>query len=118
MTFQVGEATHTLPAGSFVFVPHGVAHTFWNAGLEPARQLTFFTPSGIEDFFEALGELRAEGGEESLEAVTALEHGAVRHVHLAVGPTAVRTARLGRAGLLDREDISALVIRHRRESTT
>jgi quercetin dioxygenase-like cupin family protein len=72
MTFQVGEATHTLPVGSFVFVPHGVAHTFWNEGLESARQLTFFTPSGIEDVFEALGELRAEGGEASLEALTAL----------------------------------------------
>ena len=72
MTFLVGEATHTLPAGSFVYVPHGVVHTFWNAGLEPARQLTFFTPSGIEEVFEALGELRAEGGEPSFEAATAL----------------------------------------------
>ena len=72
MTFLVGEETHILPAGSFVFVPHGVVHTFWNAGLEPARQLTFFTPSGIEDVFEALGALRAEGGEPSFEAVTAL----------------------------------------------
>jgi len=72
MTFLVGEATHLLPAGSFVFVPHGVPHTFWNAGLEPARQLTFFTPSGIEDFFEALGELRSEGSEPSFEAVTVL----------------------------------------------
>jgi quercetin dioxygenase-like cupin family protein len=72
MTFQVGDATHALPAGSFVFVPHGVAHTFWNAGLEPARQLTFFTPSGIEDVFEARAALQAEGGEASIEAVTAL----------------------------------------------
>jgi hypothetical protein len=72
MTFLVGEVTHLLPAGSFVYVPHGVVHAFSNAGLEPARQLTFFTPSGIEDVFEALGALRAEGGEPSFEAVTAL----------------------------------------------
>ena len=72
MTFLIGEATDTLGAGSFVFVPHGVLHTFWNAGDEPARQLTVFTPSGIEDFFDAVTAVLAEGGEDTTEAVIAL----------------------------------------------
>ena len=72
MTFQVGDVTPTLGAGSFVFVPYGVLHAFWNAGTEPARQLTVFTPSGIEDLFDALMPVLAGGGEETPEAMTAL----------------------------------------------
>jgi hypothetical protein len=72
MTFLIDGPEHVAPAGSFVFAPHGVHHTFWNAGAEPTRQLTVVTPSGIEDFFEALGALRTGGGAVTLEAVTAL----------------------------------------------
>ena len=80
MTFLVGDATHTLPAGSFVFVPHGVPHKFWNAGTEPARQLTVFTPSGIEDLFDALMPVLAAGGEGTIEAMKALnaEHDTIQ----------------------------------------
>jgi len=72
MTFLVGDATHPLGVGSFVFVPHGVLHTFWNAGDEPARLLIVFTPSGIEDNFDELVPILAAGGEGMLAAVTAL----------------------------------------------
>jgi quercetin dioxygenase-like cupin family protein len=75
MTFLVGDATHTLPAGSFVFVPHGVPHTFWNEGAEPARQLTVFTPSGIEDYFDA----RAGLADDSVAAIALRErYGVIR----------------------------------------
>ena len=40
-------------AGSCIFVPHRVVHTFWNAGHRPVRQLVVFTP-GIEDSFDDL----------------------------------------------------------------
>ncbi len=40
------------PAGSFVFVPRGVAHCFQNIGDVPGRVLVFFTPAGMERFFE------------------------------------------------------------------
>jgi len=72
MTFLIDGEERVAPAGSFVFVPRGVLHTFWNAGTEPARQLTVFTPSGIEDFFDALVPVLAEGGEETAEAIIAL----------------------------------------------
>ncbi len=53
-------------ARPFVFPPFALA------GAEPARQLTVFTPSGIEDLFDALMPVLAGGGEETPEAVTAL----------------------------------------------
>jgi hypothetical protein len=72
MTFQIDGEEHACPAGSFVFVPRGVLHSFWNAGTEPATQLTVITPSGIEDYFDALGALRA-AGEVTPEALAALQ---------------------------------------------
>ena len=54
MTFLIDVRTHTAPVGSFVFVPRGILHTFWNASNEPTRQLTVFTLAGIEAYFEAL----------------------------------------------------------------
>jgi quercetin dioxygenase-like cupin family protein len=57
MTFLIAGAAHRAPAGSFIFIPRGVLHTFWNASDAPARQLTIFTPSGIEDYFAALNQL-------------------------------------------------------------
>lgn len=72
MTFLIGGEEHACPAGSFVFVPHGVLHTFWNAGAELARQLTVFTPSGIEDSFDALMPVLAAGGEGMLAAAIAV----------------------------------------------
>jgi quercetin dioxygenase-like cupin family protein len=72
MTFLIDGRTHTAPAGSFVFVPRGILHTFWNASDAPARQLTVFAPAGIEDYFEEVARVLAEGGEEALEAAAAL----------------------------------------------
>ena len=45
---------HDAAAGSFVFVPRGVAHTWQNSGDEQARILFMFTPAapGMESFFE------------------------------------------------------------------
>ena len=72
LTFLVDGRTHNAPAGSFVFVPRGVLHTFWNASAAPARNLPVFTPAGIEDYFEEATRVLAAGGDEALEAATAL----------------------------------------------
>ena len=47
------------PAGSFVFIPKGVRHTWQNAGGGTARFLFGFTPAapGMERFFEQAAEL-------------------------------------------------------------
>ena len=72
MTFLIDGHTHCAPAGSFVFTPRGILHTFWNAGDTPARQLVVFTPAGIEAYFEEVTQVLADGGDEALEAAAAL----------------------------------------------
>jgi oxalate decarboxylase/phosphoglucose isomerase-like protein (cupin superfamily) len=72
MTFLIDGCEHVARAGSFVFVPRGVAHTFWNAGAAPARQLTVFTPAGIEDYFAEVSLVLASGATETTEAATEL----------------------------------------------
>ncbi len=56
MTFYVGE--HRLPAtaGSFVFLPRGVPHTFTVDGDGEARVLQLCSPPGLEQFFRDWGE--------------------------------------------------------------
>jgi uncharacterized cupin superfamily protein len=37
--------------GETIFLPRGVPHTFRVASDNPGRNLTFFTPAGLEEFF-------------------------------------------------------------------
>jgi mannose-6-phosphate isomerase-like protein (cupin superfamily) len=55
MTFYVGDAVLEADAGSFVFAPSGVAHTF-TVAVEPTRVLVFASPAGFEHFALELGE--------------------------------------------------------------
>jgi quercetin dioxygenase-like cupin family protein len=59
LRFRLNENDHTAPAGSFVFIPRGVPHTWQNAGDGHARILFVFTPAspGMERFFERSAEL-------------------------------------------------------------
>jgi quercetin dioxygenase-like cupin family protein len=59
LRFRLDEAEHPGPAGSFVFIPRGVAHTWQNAGDGHARILFVFAPAspGMERFFERSAEL-------------------------------------------------------------
>ena len=59
---RLEEAVHDAPAGSFVFFPRGVPHTWRNTGDAPARLLFVFTPAaaGMERFFERSAELSDE----------------------------------------------------------
>lgn len=54
---RVGEVEVEAQAGSYIWKPRGVLHTFWNAGPEPARVLETISPAGFENFFEELGAL-------------------------------------------------------------
>jgi quercetin dioxygenase-like cupin family protein len=72
MTFLIAGEEHRAPAGSFIFIPRGVLHTFWNANDAPARQLTVFTPSGIEDYFAALTQLLTAENDAARAEATAL----------------------------------------------
>ena len=59
LRFRLGDELHTAPAGTFVFVPRGVAHSFQNPGESPARILVMFTPGGMESFFDSFAQLEA-----------------------------------------------------------
>lgn len=54
---RVGEQEIEACAGSYVWKPRGVLHTFWNPGPEPARILETISPAGFENFFEELAVL-------------------------------------------------------------
>ena len=59
-------------AGGFVFVPHDIPHTFWNASDAPATNLTVFAPSGIEHYFDAVtGALDAGASDAEIHALFA-----------------------------------------------
>jgi quercetin dioxygenase-like cupin family protein len=87
MTFLIDGRTSTAPAGAFVFIPHGIPHTFWNESAVPARQLTIFTPAGIEHYFDDVTQVMTAGGEETLEAAIAL-----MEKHDMVVPASTRSA--------------------------
>jgi quercetin dioxygenase-like cupin family protein len=72
MTFLIDGRTSTAPAGSFVYIPRGIEHTFWNESAAPAKQLTVFTPAGIEAYFEDVTRVMTAGGDDTIEAATAL----------------------------------------------
>ena len=55
LTFWVGGETIIAPAGSFVFGPKGIPHTFLVSSDE-ARFLLVAEPAGFEEFMRAVGE--------------------------------------------------------------
>jgi quercetin dioxygenase-like cupin family protein len=59
LRFRLADDISEAPAGSFVFLPKGLPHTWQNAGDGPARILFVFTPAavGMERFFERAAEL-------------------------------------------------------------
>jgi mannose-6-phosphate isomerase-like protein (cupin superfamily) len=40
--------------GTHVFVPQGHSHSFWNAGVRPAKLLHLISPPGFEEYFREL----------------------------------------------------------------
>ena len=52
--------------GTHVFVPQGHSHSFWNAGVHPAKCLCIISPPGLEKYFrelaERLGDIDSQDG--------------------------------------------------------
>jgi mannose-6-phosphate isomerase-like protein (cupin superfamily) len=59
--FTLADRTVVAPPGTFVHVPKGVAHSFRNAGIAPARLVDYHFPGGFERFFEECGVPALEG---------------------------------------------------------
>lgn len=62
MSFWVGDAWITAPAGSFVRVGKGVEHDFRNEGDAPARMLNIYIPGGFERDMPAIVDWFAKQG--------------------------------------------------------
>ena len=54
VTIRLGQQTIRADAGSFVWMPRGVPHTFANLGGAPARMLGLAVPGGIEDLLASV----------------------------------------------------------------
>ena len=61
LAMRLGDETLELGAGTFVCVPPGVVHTFWNGSERPVRFLNFNTPSGWEHYMRDLATALASG---------------------------------------------------------
>ena len=52
--------------GTHVMVPKGHTHSFWNAGVRPAKCLVIISPPGLEKYFrelaESIGEIDSQEG--------------------------------------------------------
>jgi mannose-6-phosphate isomerase-like protein (cupin superfamily) len=75
LKFRCGGQTATAEAGSTVFMPRGIPHTFCNPFEEPVKVLGIITPGGFETFFEeqlALLQSVPEGSRPDLAALEAL----------------------------------------------
>src|SRR4051794_114873 len=70
------------PAGTFVYVPRGMAHTFKVVSDGPGRKLNIFSPAAMVGFFEELAQAEATG-DASAERVGQI--GARHHMEV-VGP--------------------------------
>ena len=58
--------------GSFMFVPAGCPHAFFNPGSDPARMLFLVSPAGHEIYLRELTDLLAAGGPPDQAAIAAL----------------------------------------------
>jgi mannose-6-phosphate isomerase-like protein (cupin superfamily) len=61
------------PAGTFVLVPKGIAHTFSNPAAVPARMLEIDAPGGFEPYFEELATAIPEGAPVDPSVVVAIQ---------------------------------------------
>ncbi len=59
---RIGDQIFQACQGSYIYKPRGIPHTFWNAGVKPARLIEFITPADFEKYFKEFAELFQSGG--------------------------------------------------------
>ena len=78
-TLEVRSGSEWIPAraGSVVYLPRGVPHTFRNSGNTPSRHWVLTAPSGFEEFYRGASTILAAGTPPDFTALQALaaEHG-------------------------------------------
>jgi mannose-6-phosphate isomerase-like protein (cupin superfamily) len=66
VTILVGEEVFEIKEGGWHLRPHGIVHTFWNAGDEPAIFIDFFPNQNFDVFLDELKNLNAQFAKEGL----------------------------------------------------
>lgn len=61
LAVTLGEETMVVRQGSFILIPPQQVHRFWNPTASPATFLVYFTPAGVEEYFEALAGMQSVG---------------------------------------------------------
>jgi quercetin dioxygenase-like cupin family protein len=69
LNVQVGDEHRHVSPGSFLLVPHGVPHTFVNAGDKWARWVGVLSPGSALGMLEELGRLIPEHGTPDDDAI-------------------------------------------------
>ena len=66
-----------VPAGTAVFLPREVKHTYRNCGDTPLRMIVHAAPAGFEVFFERMAEACAQPGGPDMARIAAIaaDHG-------------------------------------------
>ena len=62
LRMKLGDTVREAPAGSFIFIPRGTAHTWQNVGAEPLRFFATIMPAAtaFEEFFKQYAQLPVE----------------------------------------------------------
>ena len=84
--FRVGKRALEARAGTFVFVPQGLEHAFWNGGTTEARLLSTVSPPGFEGYFEELAEGLAASGDDAEAARSLREELSEKYDIEVIGP--------------------------------
>ena len=80
--FKLGDEMLVAEAGTFVFVPRGINHTWRNAALRRSRMILTYVPGGMQSFFEEASPLMHAATPDPAE----LERVNERHDTRIVGP--------------------------------
>jgi quercetin dioxygenase-like cupin family protein len=84
--FQVGGERVEGSAGSFLFVPKGTEHAFWNQGATPARMLLTMSPPGFWRYLKELAEGLAAAGDHAEAALSLRKRLSEKYDVEVVGP--------------------------------
>jgi quercetin dioxygenase-like cupin family protein len=86
LTVFMGGQRQELGAGSYVFIPKGVAHAQGNRTREHLRLLVQYSPSGFEGFFPARQALEEQYGVDTPDYRRGIEAAAAQHRLAILGP--------------------------------
>lgn len=87
LNFQVADRRVVAGPGTFLHVPAGVPHAFWNSSDKPARFIGTISPAGFEQYFAELFALARKRPEMTQDVRPLIGRIAARYDQVVVGPS-------------------------------